>query len=176
MKKISNYYIVSKDEVLKRFSDEPNPIEHFEKVLTIVPKSFGKEKSLPMITFKKEGDLYYVPYRWGIDTFGDAIEDVSNGYSIDVKLKDGVSPRKEQVEPFNQCKYHLENTNRFLLEAMPGWGKSVNSIMLIAELKVSTVIVVGKGALINQWRQEIKKFTNLTDDDIGLVKGDSFIF
>lgn len=122
-KLISNYYIVSQDEIISRFSDKPDPIDFLEKSLTVKPKAFGKDKPEPMVLYKKVGDDYHIPYRWGVDHFGLAEDDTSLGYPIDIKLKKGVSPRAEQVEPLEQCKYHLEHSNRFLLQGMPGIGK-----------------------------------------------------
>ena len=173
---ISNYYIVSQNEILLRFSDKPYPVQFLEDSLTVKPKVFGKDKPSPMVLYKTIGDNYHIPYRWGVDHFGAGEDNTSIGYPIDIKLKEGVSPRDEQVEPLEQCKYHLEHSNRFLLQGNPAIGKTFMSIYLMCHLNISCAVVVGRAALIDQWRESIKQFTNLTDDDIGLVKADSFIF
>lgn len=55
-----------------------------------------------------------------------------------------------------------------ILRAPPGWGKTVWSCALIAELKVPTLVVVHKEFLLNQWRDRIEQF--LPGAKVGLVQ------
>lgn len=175
MKIISNYYIVSEDEIKIRFYNESDPIEYIKKELTVIPKQFGNDEVLPMPTYKVEGDRYYLPYSFGIENFGLCEEDISLGYPIAISLKEEYSPREEQLPILQDCEKALSEKNRFLLESLPGSGKSYMATYLLCQLKRSTAIIVGKSALIDQWEETLLKFTNIEKEDIGIVKAEKFI-
>jgi len=59
-----------------------------------------------------------------------------------------------------------------VIQAPPGSGKTVVGIYIASLLKKPFIIFVHTKDLMYQWINRIKKFTNLTDDDIGYV-GDS---
>ena len=56
-----------------------------------------------------------------------------------------------------------------ILRAVPGWGKTVASCAIIAEMKVPTLVVVHKDFLMNQWKKRIEEF--LPDAKVGIVRG-----
>jgi superfamily II DNA or RNA helicase len=57
-----------------------------------------------------------------------------------------------------------------ILQAKPGYGKTVCSLAIVAELKVPTLVVVHKEFLVNQWIKRISKF--LPSAKIGRVQQD----
>lgn len=173
---ISNYYITTKDEIKKVFSDKHNPIEYVKESLTVIPKKFGNSEVLPMITYMIKGDSFYLPYRWGIDNFGTSEEDVSLGTPIHINLSEEYPPRRDQIKLIDDMMINLKNRFRVLLSAEAATGKTYCAIYAICQFKVTTAIVVGKGALINQWKDRLLKFTDLTSNDIGIVKSKNIIF
>lgn len=173
---ISNYYITTKKEIEKAFIDKANPIEYLKESLTVVPKKFGKDEVLPMITYIIKGDTFYIPYKWGIDHFGFEDQDVSLGSPIDVNLKEEYPPRNDQVKLISDMMGSLKKDVRVLLSAEAATGKTYCAIYAMCQFKVTTAIIVGKGTLINQWRDRLTKFTDLTNDDIGIVKSKDFIY
>ena len=173
---ISNYYITTKKEIEHVFSDQPKPIEYLKEALTVIPKKFGKDEALPMITYIIKGDTFYIPYKWGIDHFGFEDQDVSLGSPIDVDLKEEYPPRNDQVKLISDMMGSLKKDVRVLLSAEAATGKTYCAIYAMCQFKVTTAIVVGKGTLINQWRDRLTKFTDLTTDDIGIVKSKDFIY
>lgn len=67
--------------------------------------------------------------------------------------------RPEQMEVTQEWLRHGYG----IIHAPVRWGKTVNSIYLMAELGVRTLIVADKTQLLRQWERDIYKFTNLAD-------------
>ncbi len=59
-----------------------------------------------------------------------------------------------------------------ILQLACGKGKSVLAIDFITRKKVPAIIMADNTFLLNQWREEILRFTNLTPADIGQIQGD----
>lgn len=60
----------------------------------------------------------------------------------------------------------------FVAKAPTGFGKTVVTMPLIAQARTTTLIVVHKEDIEDQWRDALTKFLKLKPSDIGLVKGD----
>lgn len=74
------------------------------------------------------------------------------GKEIEVAFKGNI--RVDQSSAITKLmKYDLG-----ILKAEPGWGKTIATIYLIAQLKVSTLIIVNRVVLQKQWVNQIKEF------------------
>jgi len=63
-----------------------------------------------------------------------------------------------------------EGNLRGILKAKPGVGKTFTGIT-IAQYFKRTLIVVPKSVLVDQWKNEILKFSDLTENDIYILEG-----
>lgn len=54
-----------------------------------------------------------------------------------------------------------------------GKGKTYCSIATICYLKIKSIIITGSNTLLNQWKENIKDYTNLTDREIYRLEGSS---
>lgn len=52
-----------------------------------------------------------------------------------------------------------------------GMGKTFITIQYITSVKLKTIIIVHKDTLITQWKERIAMFSDVTDDEIGVIKG-----
>lgn len=52
-----------------------------------------------------------------------------------------------------------------------GKGKTYVSIASICYFKMKTIIITGSVSLLNQWKSEILKYTNLNDNEVCLISG-----
>lgn len=59
-----------------------------------------------------------------------------------------------------------------ILQLACGKGKTVIAIDFMARLGVPTLVLVDNTFLLNQWREEILRFTSLTPDQIGHIQAD----
>lgn len=60
-------------------------------------------------------------------------------------------------------------------KARPGFGKTVVATYIASKLGMKTCIVVDNENLMSQWIDSFLKFTDLTPNDIGLIKGKYFV-
>ncbi len=65
-----------------------------------------------------------------------------------------------------------EGNTEYIIEASTGFGKTYLGCVSIWYHQVSTLVLITKSDLEEQWRSSFKKFMGLNDDDIGLIKGD----
>lgn len=96
------------------------------------------------------------------------------------RLPDPNHPRVK--EPERQAAFMRDMLNgvrtheNFIAMAATGSGKTVVALWLAAHLKVKTLILVHLERLRDQWVDEIKDKLGLTDDEIGIVQGDTCTF
>jgi superfamily II DNA or RNA helicase len=57
-----------------------------------------------------------------------------------------------------------------IIKARPGIGKTVMSVYIAAKLGLKTCVVVDNSNLMDQWIKAIYDFTDLTENDIGIIK------
>jgi len=90
-----------------------------------------------------------------------------------VKLIDGFELRPEQEPVLDFFIAELNEKTRLhgVLQAAPGVGKTAMSITLISRLRAQGLIIVPNEVLQDQWVEAILQFTNLTEDDIGIIQG-----
>ncbi|WP_342528208.1 DEAD/DEAH box helicase family protein [Chryseomicrobium sp. FSL W7-1435] len=66
---------------------------------------------------------------------------------------------------------HLKKVNCGVLSATTGFGKTVVAAALIAERKVSTLILVHRNQLIDQWKTALTSFLSIESKEIGQIGG-----
>jgi superfamily II DNA or RNA helicase len=91
--------------------------------------------------------------------------------SFQGELLDRQKPMVERIEK-------IYNSNKFIngiLQARPGFGKTVIGVKLSDIIKQKTMIITDGGTLPGQWIQSYLEFSNLTESDIGLINKDFFV-
>lgn len=95
----------------------------------------------------------------------------TDGHPIDINCT--VEPKNpEQAKIATKGEALVANEESFVLSATTGFGKTYLGSRMIAQRKRTTLIVVTKEDLMFQWRKELLKFTDLTDNDIGVAQQD----
>lgn len=64
---------------------------------------------------------------------------------------------------------NLLKHNRVILEANPGFGKTMVGLYVMKRRKQPTVIIVHTKALLHQWKKRIETWFNFKDEDLGLI-------
>jgi superfamily II DNA or RNA helicase len=124
--------------------------------------------SIVNIKFYEElDDFILIPRFYPLD------EEIVDGSDVgdDIEIEHTIEPRTPRQK---QSMDFFRDNERGVLRLEPGSGKTVLAIWAIATFKKKTIIFAHKDKLLDQWVTEIKKFTNLTDDDIYRLKGDNF--
>lgn len=96
-----------------------------------------------------------------------------------VIIKDQRIDRKKTVFQFNgvlessqsDAVKNMLKSDAGILMASPGSGKTVMACALIAERKVSTLILVHRQILLDQWKERITTFLGIPAKEIGTLSG-----
>ena len=111
-------------------------------------------------------DKLYVPYSWGLNYFKTLNNTVHQYKDIDLEFIGTLREEQEELKE-NSLKL-LNDNNTCLIAVYPGFGKTITSLSIISELKKTTLIIVNKIVLVEQWREAIKKFLDM---DVFFIKG-----
>ena len=132
-----------------------------------VPKSPVQPPGYPI--YRESGKKFYVPRKFGIDSFGQPNEyRINKGLPINIKFEGTL--RENQQIIVNKYLQHIQNGDwGGLLDIYCGFGKTILALAIIARVGVKTLIIVHKGFLVDQWIERIKQF--LPTARIGRIQG-----
>ena len=158
-------------------------LEGLRTALTIIPRKVGDhpgEAPGPISLFSENAAVFGMPRQFFLGRRKPAHEvefrttegDKTN-WSGDLKFVGTL--REEQA----RGRVHVVGMLRGgalggMVRAVPGWGKTVWTCAVIAELQVPTLVVVHKEFLMDQWRQRIQQY--LPDAKIGIAQGPDLDF
>lgn len=158
---------------------EPVRIAALKKKLIIRPRKVGDHPGPapePLHLYDDRDDVLGVPRQF-------FLEQNQNRYPVEYRTSGGVvlpsqikfNPEKvlraEQARAVQEISAILLGGGLGgILQAKPGWGKTVAACALIAELQAPTLVVVHKDFLVRQWRERMEEF--LPGVKIGHVQQD----
>jgi len=145
----------------------PTMKEKIKDMLTIA----SKYDAGPIKLYRENGDFLLVPRE--LCTAPPKVDNRSYGSAINCNMK--FAPRnEEQARLIQESVGLLKSGKNHVIRATTGFGKSFCGIAIAAALNTTTLIVVTKSDLMGekQWRGAIKKFTDCTDADIGIIQQD----
>ena len=96
------------------------------------------------------------------------------GEAIDVQMH--MPPRNdEQVRVCQELDDHYEDGRTgIIVNASTGFGKTYVGCHAVANRKRTTLVLITKSDLEDQWYRSFRDFLQLEDEDIGLIKADVF--
>jgi len=157
----------------KKYSSDPF-YEDIKRDLTRTSKTYNKSTIIKNEFFIENEDYLIIPRNYPIQRFlkekFSVIDKRHEGLPINIEHK--ITPRSDAQK--NAIKTLMENESA-ILQLAPGVGKTVISIYLIAQRKLKTFILVHRDSLVDQWKERILSFTNLTSDDVSRIRSDSFV-
>ena len=153
-------------------------IEKITSDLTVKPEVYvGTADTYKLYRFAKKH--IYLPRHYAINNF---IKD-KNVTNVDrSRIKPGTKTNYQMTPPFKSLTNEQKETYPYIIKAFKkystcilklpcGHGKTVLSIYLSQRIKRRTLIVVHRVHLLDQWTDEIKKYTNAS---VGLIHGNKF--
>lgn len=87
-----------------------------------------------------------------------------------VKFKFDLRPKQKEAFAILLNEYKKNGKIQGIAKLPPGSGKTILSIALACHLKLKTCIFLNNSDLLKQWVKEIIQSTNLSEDDIGIVR------
>jgi superfamily II DNA or RNA helicase len=166
--------------ITKKFYTE-DELKKIRKELMVAPFSldeFNKPEPFPL--FLESPSKLYVPKHYGFEKFGEPDEvKVTRGEPINIAFSGQLKP--SQLDAFkkymdsciseydpDQRKFS-QKSNGGVISVGCGWGKTIYSLKLIAELGRKALVVVHKEFLMNQWKERIAQF--MPTARVGTIQG-----
>jgi len=177
----SNSYLGKKGYTIPKSCLHMDDYEYLKKDLYMIPftmgPSFGNSEDSNFPIYRENTAKIYVPRFYGIKRYGlPDNSQLSEGEDIDIAFVKEL--RDYQTNVVNIYLKYVNTPismkseqcgNGGILELPCGYGKTVLSLKIIAELKKKTLILVHKEFLMNQWIERINEF--MPSARIGKIQG-----
>jgi|GEM_PF-1700942 len=157
--------------------DEVSDVESLKRAMTAKRKYEGAP--IPLYKVDEHGVWFGVPrYAKNMDPdnvripYTELVDLRAMGHEIKFKTTVGFRPGQEKVLAEFKRLYEHGKTG-FILEAVPGFGKTICCLKMLEIIRVSTLVVVPRSNLVHQWIDRIRRHTNLPKSKIGYVEGDN---
>lgn len=177
-------YLGKKGYTIPKKHLHDNDYEFLKKDLLMVPftmgASFGNTDDTSFPIYRENAAKIYLPRFYGMKRYGlPDVSELSDGEDIDISFVKEL--RDYQTNVVNIYLKHVRtpiaaNTDEYghggILELPCGYGKTVLSLKIIAELKKKTLILVHKEFLMNQWMERINEF--IPNARVGKIQGATY--
>lgn len=140
---------------------------HIYDKYTFIDKDFFTDEEKEVKAFLHKNNKTFFP-RHAVSDY----DKISLSEGKKIKINCNAKPRnniQKQVVKF------IVDNDDCLVNLAPGKGKTIISIMAICKIKRKTLVLVDQNFLIQQWKKRIVEFTDLKDDDIGLLQANKEI-
>ena len=112
-----------------------------------------------------------------------------------IEIPIGLIPRPVETRPWEritiQFKGMLRSEQPLLVDSYLNWlhthsggiiqsptgsGKTVMAVNILTQIGLKTLIIVPTDYLMMQWHKQLKTFSNLRDEDIGMARGSTCVY
>ena len=133
-----------------------------KKKLTVSPFMPGAPVPVNFTFYKLTNKFMYIPKYFSDE--GDIIENEIT--KSDIKINN--EPRDYQIDVIKKIHSELKSKEGCIACLYTGWGKTFASIYIAHLMGLKTLVVVNKESLMEQWKEQIIKFTGITP---GIIQG-----
>jgi len=133
-----------------------------KKKLTVQPYLPGSPIVVNYCIYKLDGKYMYIPKYYSKE--GDNILNIHSLAEININTQ----PRDYQKSVINIIHTELLKNDSCIACLYTGWGKTFASLFIAHLLGVKTLIIVNKETLLEQWKEQIIKFTGIVP---GIIQG-----
>jgi superfamily II DNA or RNA helicase len=177
----SHSYLGKKGYTIPKAFLHNDDYEFLKKDLFMIPvkmgPSYGNTEDANFPVYRENDAKIYVPRFYGIKRYGlPDTSELSHGEDIDIDFVKELRDYQTQVVDIYLKYVHTPicmnsdaRGNGGILELPCGYGKTVLSLKIIAELKKKTLILVHKEFLMNQWIERITEF--MPSARVGKIQG-----
>ena len=148
--------------------------EFYKKIieeLTRRSKAYQTSNYIVNEFFLESEKFLLIPRMFPIDEYQFCKIDNRQNSGEVINISHNITPRSETQK---LAISYMMNNNSAILQLLPGVGKTVISIYMIAERKKKSLILVHRDSLGDQWRDRFLQFTNLNKDDIARISSATF--
>jgi superfamily II DNA or RNA helicase len=133
-----------------------------KKKLTVTPWLPGSPIVVNYCMYKLDGKYMYIPKYYSKK--GDNLANIHSLAEININTQ----PRDYQKSVINIIHTELLKNDSCIACLYTGWGKTFASLFIAHLLGVKTLIIVNKETLLEQWKEQIIKFTGIVP---GIIQG-----
>lgn len=136
--------------------------QDYYKKLALGLSTRGVSPEVPL--YSEDDKYYYIPREFEIpeSVESECYDERSDGEKVE--FTSSLIPKKDQAPAIEK----LSSVDSGILEAGCGKGKTCMAIDAMAKVGVTTLVLVHKTFLMNQWKERIKEFTG---EDAGTIQG-----
>lgn len=136
-----------------------------KKKLTVQPYLPGSPAVINYSMYKIHENYIYIPKYFSIPNENTHV--LENNH-VSVKIDINCNPRDYQKTVINDIHKELLKNDSCMACLYTGWGKTFASLYISHLLGVKTLIIVNKESLLEQWKEQIIKFTGIIP---GVIQG-----
>lgn len=142
----------------------PKNYEYSDNIILDLTRNITNwDDSVKTIKFYEEFDDYYlIPRYYDLGKDVEILDETDEGE--DISIESNIKPISERQK---KVLSEFKNRNCGILQLEPGVGKTVLMIDIISFFKKKTIIFAHKDKLLDQWKDEFLKHTNISEDQIG---------
>jgi superfamily II DNA or RNA helicase len=135
-----------------------------KKKLTVQPYLPGSPTVINYYMYKMCENYIYIPkfFNWKSDNII-----LENNHKLS-KININASPREYQKQVIDDIYSNILKNDSCIACLYTGWGKTFASLYIAHLLGVKTLIIVNKEILLEQWKEQIIKFTGIIP---GIIQG-----
>ena len=135
-----------------------------KKKLTVQPYLPGSPTVINYCMYKTQETYIYIPkfFNWNSESL--VLENDHKLFKIDINA----SPREYQKKVIDDIHQTILKKDSCIACLYTGWGKTFASLYISHMLGVKTLIIVNKESLLEQWKEQIIKFTGIVP---GIIQG-----
>jgi superfamily II DNA or RNA helicase len=128
------------------------------------------QKRTQIHLYKQSDDSFIVPRFWDpeVPNISDDVSIVpKTGPEEEINTEFKGELRENQVSICNDIRHILHENKGVILSLPCGFGKTIIAINLITKLKLKTLVIVNKSFLMNQWKENLEKFST---SKVGMIQ------
>lgn len=132
-------------------------------------KLYGWNGEIIRVKFytKYDNNNIVIPRFYPLDC--DVNDESEIGQKIDIKSK--ITPRNNRQTRYMKF---LQSNLSGILRMEPGSGKTIVAIDSICKIGRKVIVFIHKNSLLNQWKKEILRFTDISSESIGQLNSTTF--
>ena len=138
-------------------------IDLIRSQLTVVPKY---DELLPIETYINNGDYFGYPRNF-LSIPDGVVDNRVVGDEINIKFNGRLRHHQERVMR-DWDKMYNQGITDYILNLQTGTGKTILALYIASILKIPFLVIVPREVLLNQWKEQILKFTNIKE--IGTIR------
>ena len=161
-------WTIIKEDDYTNFLDENQFLYQYKEQLILDTRIINNEKYhlLPRLIYQKYPSEYIKQYS-DILFSPKKLENSEELQFYGTLKEKQIIATSKFIEEFNK-----KGTTNGMLQAIPGFGKTVCAFYLISQIKLKTLIILDNSKLVDQWIERCEDFTNYKKEDIGIIVGD----